>query len=112
MTELARLGDRQRPVDRDAARELALLARRPQDLDALDTRGIPQAEVERQNALRQVSRLAVVVFRIHPSARTDLHRGAQAVAVGDRAVQDDLEEVDLSLLGEVADQDLRRRVEL
>src|SRR5207245_6152681 len=93
-------------------REIALSARGPADLDALDARRVPEAEVERKDALREVSGLAVVVFRVDAPARGDSYRGAQAVAVGDSSVQQDLEEMDLPALREVADQNLRCRVEL
>src|SRR5262249_12480809 len=108
---LPRLLDPQSRVDLRVLDDRAA-ARWPEDLDAIHRRRTSEAEVLRQRALREVAGLPVVIARLDAAVRRDADRPTQAVAVGRGPDEDDLEPVDRLLLREVADENLRRGVEL
>ena len=75
--------------------------------------GVTKAEIERQVALGEVSRLAVAHVQHAASSRErDGDLCTEPVAVRARAAQPDLEKVDGMSLRQIADQHLRPRIEL
>src|SRR3954469_20737499 len=54
----------------------------PRHLDAIDRRGLTEAEVQRHGALGKIAGLSVVPLRQHAASRRHAHRGPEAVAVG------------------------------
>src|SRR5579863_1522626 len=63
------------------SRQILFAPRRPVDFHAVNLAGIPQAKVKRQDALRQVAGLAVVVLGISLPARMNPHGRSQTVAI-------------------------------
>ena len=74
--------------------------------------GVAEPEVQRQRALREVARLAVVLLGVDASAGAHAHGRAEPVAVRRGAGEHHLEPVNRAALREVADQHLRRRIEV
>ena len=84
----------------------------PEHLHGFHGRRFAETEVERQRALGEVTRLAIVELRQHPTARADFHRRAQAIAIGFRSNELYFEEMNWLLVHEITDKDLRAVIEV
>src|SRR5208283_2511040 len=104
--------DRERLVFLQARCQHLFATRRPVDLHAIDLCRVAQAEIQRQNTLRQITRLAVVISGIRLPAGVNTDRGAKPVAVRARAVEHDFEPMNLLSFRQVADEYLRFGIEV
>src|SRR5881398_1027796 len=103
-----RLDDVDRLIRLDRTGQALASTGRPPQLDRTDVIGVTKAEIERQVALGEVSRLAVAHLQHAASGRErDGDLCTEPVAVRARAAQPDLEEVDGMSLRQIADQHLR-----